>query len=257
MNISAKFDQLSQKDEMALIVYLTAGFPSFEKFKENLKLISDSGADLIEIGIPFSDPVADGPVIQYSSQVALHNATTLKKVITEFENIKIDKPVILMSYLNPFLAYGKEKLFSDMKDVGLSGFIVPDLPVEESEEWVRLSKVNELDEIFLVAPTSSPERIRTITERSSGFVYCVSLAGTTGVRDQLSPGISDFLGRVRKVSGKPTAVGFGISTPHQIKDLYGQTDGVIVGSRIIEAIKNGEDLREIVKNLKEATKSRL
>ncbi len=252
--IQKKFDELKQRGEIALIVYITAGFPSFEKSMKNVISLAKNGADIVEIGVPFSDPVADGPTIQYSSGVALSNGVTLKDIIDGIKKIKLVKPLVIMSYLNPLLAYGKENLFKDMKDTGISGIIIPDLPVEDSDEWTSLGRVYDIDVIFLVAPTSSLERIRYIVEKSHGFIYCVSVTGTTGARNKLSPGLIRFLKEVRELSDKPIAVGFGISTSQQIKSLRKEVDGVIVGSRIIEAIKKKEDLKELVKKFKNATR---
>ena len=254
MNIREQFDHLKSKNEMALIVYHTAGFPSLNGSMQHIKLFEENGADLIEIGIPFSDPIADGPTIQHASQIALQNGTTLKKIIASVAKIDVKIPLVIMSYLNPLLAYGSEKLFQDMSRAGLSGIIIPDLPVEESEEWISLSKLYGIDLIFLVAPTTSDERIRLITERSEGFVYCVSLTGTTGARDGLAPGLFKFVEKVKNVADKPVAVGFGFSTPDHIRILQHRVDGVIVGSRIVDAIAKGEDVAGLIRALKSATK---
>lgn len=252
--IREKFNELKQKNEIALILYMTAGFPSLSESMNNLVELAKNGADIIEIGVPFSDPVADGPTIQYSSQIALSNGVTLRSILNEVKKIKLDTPLVIMSYLNPVLAYGKEGLLKDMKDAGISGIIIPDLPVEESEDWPSLSKNYNIDVIFLAAPTSSGERIRLIAQHSRGFIYYVSITGTTGVRDKLSSGLSGFIKNMRQATDKPIAVGFGISSPEQIVSLREEVDGVIIGSRIIEAIRKKEDLKIVVKNLKEATR---
>ena len=252
--IREKFNELKEKNEIALILYMTAGFPSLSESMNNLVEFAKNGADIIEIGVPFSDPIADGPTIQYSSQIALSNGVTLRDIISEIDKIKIDIPLIIMSYLNPVLAYAKERLLKDMKDAGISGIIIPDLPVEESEEWMSLSKDYNIDVIFLAAPTSSGERIRLIAQHSRGFIYYVSITGTTGVRDKLSSGLSGLIKNMRQTTDKPIAVGFGISSPEQIVSLREEVDGVIIGSRIIEAVRKKEDLKIVVKNLKEATR---
>ncbi|MBN2030396.1 tryptophan synthase subunit alpha [bacterium] len=254
MKIQEQFDQLKSKHEMALIVYHTAGFPTLDASMAHIQLFEQNGADFIEIGIPFSDPIADGPTIQHASHVALQNGVTLKKIITSVAQINIRVPLVMMSYLNPLLAYGSESLFRDMSRAGFSGIIVPDLPVEESEEWVALSKSYGIDLIFLVTPTTSDQRIRLITDRSEGFIYCVSLTGITGVRNGLPPGLFDFTRRVKKATDKPLAVGFGFSTPEQIRMLQYQADGVIVGSRIVDAIDKKEDVTGLIRRLKSATK---
>jgi len=254
MRIRETFDVLNQAGEMAFIPYITAGYPSLEESINIFRMLCEYGADIVELGIPFSDPIADGPTIQYSSQIALQDGMTLKKLMDRLRDVKIDKPLVLMSYLNPLLAYGKENLYRDMKEIGLSGIIVPDMPAEESDEWLSLSKAYDIDVIFLVAPTSSDERIGFIAERSCGFIYCVTIAGTTGMRDELPAGLLRFIRKIKKLTDKPVAVGFGISSPEQIVALRGEVDGVIVGSRIIEAVRRGEDLREIAGKLKEATR---
>lgn len=255
MRIDEKFDLLKKKGEVALIVYLTAGFPTLKELMHNVYLLSENGADLIEVGVPFSDPTADGPTIQHASQVALKKNTCLKNILVELEKIKVDTPLILMSYFNPLLSYGKEKLFRDIKRSGVSGIIIPDLPVEEAREWIKVSNSSGIDPILLVSPTSTNQRIRLIAEYSRGFIYCVSTTGTTGMRDELPIGLLDFIQNIKSMTDKPVAVGFGISTPDHVRLLRDEADGVIVGSRIIEAIEKKEDLREIVRGLKEATKT--
>lgn len=251
--IQEKFNELKQRGETALIIYITAGFPSLEESISNVITLAKNGADIIEIGVPFSDPVADGPTIQYSSQIALLKGVTLKDIINEIKKINLDTPLVIMSYLNPLLAYGKDKLFKDMKDAGISGIIIPDLPVEDSSEWTSLGGTYNIDVIYLVAPTSSAERIKEIAKKSRGFIYCVSVTGITGARNKLSAGILKFLEKVRQLTNKPIAVGFGISTPEHIKSLRKKVDGVIIGSRIIEAIRKKEDLKELIKEFKKAT----
>lgn len=255
MKIKDRFDSLKQRGEAALVVYYTAGFPTMEESMENVRLLAEYGADLIEIGVPFSDPIADGPTIQRASQVALENGVNLKSILLEIKKIKVKTPLVIMSYLNPLLTYGKEKLFEDSKAAGISGFIVPDLPVDESNDWIRLSREWDIDLVFLLAPTSSDDRIRLVAKYSRGFIYCVSVTGTTGMREGLSSGLFGFVQRIRRITDKPVAVGFGISTSEQIKTLRETVDGVIVGSRIIEAVKQGEDLRGIVEEFKAATKA--
>jgi len=254
MKIDEKFATLRKNEEMAFITYLTAGFPSLNESIENIYLLSECGADIIELGVPFSDPIADGPSIQYASHIALKNGITLKELLMGLRQVKIDKPLVLMSYLNPLLSYKKEELFNDLKGTGFSGLIIPDLPVEESDAWVSLSNGYGINIIFLVAPTSPTERIRLIATKSQGFIYCVSVTGTTGMRSSLPPNIFQFVERVKSVTDKPIAVGFGISSPEQIKLLKGKADGVIVGSRIVEAIRQKENLKDILKKLKESTR---
>ncbi len=254
MRISKTFDLLRGKNEMALIAYLTAGFPTLEKSMENLQLVSESGADLVEIGIPFSDPIADGSTIQYASHTALENCVTLNSILDKLKKIKLPVPLILMSYLNPLLAYGNMRLFNDLEEAEVRGIIIPDLPLEEASEWISLSETSNINLIFLVAPTSTEDRIKLVAEKTNGFIYCVSVAGTTGARKRLSPDLIPFVKKIKRITNKPVAVGFGISTPQHISSLRGQAEGVIVGSRLIEAVKRGEDLAALIKKLKAATR---
>jgi tryptophan synthase alpha chain len=254
MSISEKFKELKAKNEAALILYITGGFPNLAESMKIIKTLAESGADIIEIGIPFSDPIADGPTIQDSSHIALMKGATLKRIINNIKKLEIQKPLVFMSYLNPLLAYGKEEILRDMKKSGISGLIIPDLPVEEASEWITLSEDCDIELIFLLTPASPPKRRKKIVQESRGFVYCVSVMGTTGVRNKMPPYLNKLLKDVRKSTHTPTALGFGISTPKQIESLRDKVDGVILGSRIIEAIKNEENLKELVAEFKEATK---
>ncbi len=254
MTIQDIFRKLKDRNEAALIVYLTAGFPDLLNFMDHIQILVREGADMIEIGLPFSDPIADGPTIQYASQVALKDGINLHKLLGAIQEIDLSIPLILMSYLNPLLAYGVKKLFKDLKQAGFSGLIVPDLPVEEAGEWIVLRKETGINLIFLVAPTSSEKRIRQIAEMSSGFIYCVTTLGTTGARYRLPPGLPDFMRKIRRLTDMPLAAGFGISTDEQIRKLCDHADGVIVGSRIIEAIRKGENLERLIRQFKDATR---
>uniref|UniRef100_A0A7V3RH11 Tryptophan synthase alpha chain n=1 Tax=candidate division WOR-3 bacterium TaxID=2052148 RepID=A0A7V3RH11_UNCW3 len=250
--IEEKFEYLSKNKESALIIYLIAGYP---KIEESIKYIKESSpyADIIEIGIPFSDPIADGKTIQYASNIALNNRVSLYKILEEIAQIKIDTPLVIMTYLNPILAFGIEEFFSKISQIGISGVIVPDLVVEESNLIKKFADEYKIDLIQLIAPTSNTDRIKLIGRMSSGFIYCVSVTGTTGVRKNLPKALPLFVKKVKRIVKKPVVVGFGISTPAQIKKLCQVADGVVIGSRIIEAIKNKEDLKLLLKEFKEAT----
>lgn len=254
MSIAEKFKELKTKNETALILYLTGGFPNLAESMKIIKTLDESGADIIEIGIPFSDPIADGPTIQESSHTSLMKGTSLRRIINNIKKLETQKPLVFMSYLNPLLAYGKEEILHDMNKSGVSGLIIPDLPVEEAAEWIELSKEYDIELIFLLTPASPPKRRKKIVQESRGFVYCVSVLGTTGVRNEMPAYINKFLKDVKKSTETPIALGFGISTAEQIKSLRDQVDGVILGSRIIEAIKNEENLKDLVAEFKEATK---
>ena len=254
MKIQDMFNQLKQNDEMALICYYTAGYPSLDESMKNIQTIIEAGADIVEIGIPFSDPIADGASIQFASNIAVEAGVNLTDILNSVKFLKCDIPLVFMSYLNPILAYGIPKLFGDMKDAGVTGLIIPDLPADSAGEWVEMAKENGIDLIFLVTPTSDKIRKKMIAEQSSGFVYCVSTTGTTGERDGLPEGVMTFLEDVKAVTDKPIAVGFGISKPEHITSYHKVADGAIVGSRILKAVREGEDLAGFVKGLKAATK---
>jgi tryptophan synthase alpha chain len=254
ISIAEKFKELKTKNEAALILYLTGGFPNLAESMKIIKTLDESGADIIEIGIPFSDPIADGPTIQESSHTSLIKGATLRRIINNIKKLEIQKPLVFMSYLNPLLAYGKEEILHDMNKSGVSGLIIPDLPVEEAAEWIELSKEYNIELIFLLTPASPPKRRKKIVQETRGFVYCVSVLGTTGVRNEMPTYLNKFLKDVKKSTETPIALGFGISTVKQIESLRDQVDGVILGSRIIEAIKNEENLKDLVTEFKEATK---
>lgn len=253
--IHQTFQTLCERNELALIPYVTAGFPTLDASIETLARIAEHGPDLLEIGIPFSDPVADGPTIQQASQVALDNGVCLPQVLDALRSVPFRQPLVAMSYLNPLLAQPAGTLFTRMKDAGLSGLIIPDLPPEESDDWLAAARDAGIHLVFLVAPTSSAERIARIAERCDAFVYYVSVTGTTGARRALPSDLSASLQRVRRATDKPVAVGFGIAEPEQIRSLHGHADGVVVGSRIVEAVRRGEDVAELITQLKQATRS--
>lgn len=244
------------RGELALLPYLTAGYPSLDAFVEHLGTVAAAGADVIEIGVPFSDPIADGPTIQHSSQVALRAGATLTRILDALATAPAGCPRVAMSYLNPLLALGGQRLLPALRRAGVVGLLIPDLPVEEADAWSAAAAGEGIDVILLAAPTSSPDRLARIGAASRGFVYAVSLAGTTGARAELAPGLSGFLARVRAASaGLPVAVGFGIARPEQVRALRGQVDGVVVGSRLVDALRHGEDLGSLVAGLKSATRS--
>lgn len=253
ISIVQKFSELSQKKEGALIAYLTAGYPSLAESVAHVELLVQAGADMIEIGIPFSDPVADGPTIQHSSQIALNNGTKLSTILKQLDRVDTGVPLILMSYLNPIIAYGSEQFFQDSSEVGITGVVIPDLPLEESHCWIRSGDRYGIDVILLLTPTTPEERIVRIAEAARGFVYCVSVCGTTGVRDTI-PALSCHISCIRRVTDMPIAVGFGISTPEHVRTVCKYADGAIVGSRFIEATRNGEDIAALMCEFKEATR---
>jgi tryptophan synthase alpha chain len=252
--ITRTFKKVSSDNEAALIVYLTAGFPDLERSLVLASECAHRGADIMEIGIPFSDPVADGPSIQYASHKALEQGVTLSMILSVLEHLNVSAPIVIMSYLNPLLAFGWTRFLQAAAKSRVSGLIVPDLPVEEAQDRAREARASGLDLILLAAPTSAPARLKSIVETTQGFVYCVSMTGTTGVRSSLDKGTRRFLQRVRTMTDKPCAIGFGISTPAHVRSLCNDADGIVVGSRIIEAIRNNEDVPELVHTLKQQTR---
>lgn len=233
---------LRRPGQVALIPYLMAGFPSLEESAGIGRRLSQAGIAALELGIPFSDPLADGPIIQRAGQVALENGATTAACLKVAEKVAgAGTPVVLMGYVNPILAYGPERFARQAASVGVAGVIVPDLPLEESGPVAGPLQEAGIDTIYLVAPTSTPARIRQASEASSGFVYCVTLTGTTGIRRELPAGLEALLGRVRAVSRLPVAAGFGISRPEHVRALKGIADGAAMGSAIVREIEEGRD----------------
>ena len=233
----------------ALIPFITAGYPNTEDFKQTLFEISKK-ADVIEIGVPFSDPMADGVTIQRSSHMAIENGVTLKWIFNQLKEINLDTPIVLMSYLNPLYVFGMEELVKASLESGVDGFIVPDLPIEESKEFNgRLSEAG-LALIQLVTPATPKDRIEMITNQSSGFIYAVTVKGVTGGEDALSADVTDYLKQVQEISKIPVCAGFGIREKSDVEMLANHVDGIIVGSAIVEAIEQGNSPTEFLDQLK-------
>ena len=259
----------SQPGHKALIAYVTVGYPSIEATLKAVLLLADSGCDIVELGIPFSDPLADGVTIQKSSFHALHNGVTPQLCLELAEQLsqKVDIPLVFMTYFNPVFGYGLKEFGTACAGSGIQGLIIPDLPPEEGSELEAASRRQGLDLIYLLAPTSTEERIRLVAERSQGFIYLVSVTGVTGARDRLPADLEAFVARVRKVATQPLCVGFGISTPQQASQIAQIADGVIVGSRLIQLIEMEDDfislarlvrgLRNSIDKLLESEKSHL
>jgi len=251
--IETIFKTARTQERMALMPYVMAGYPNLTRSMEHLRAIVDAGADMIELGIPFSDPVADGPAIQHAAHEALRSGVTLRKVLDTVERHFPEIPVVLMSYLNPLLAVGRAPLLDRLSGIGFAGLIVPDLPLEECDAWRSATDRAGLSLVPLVAPTTRADRRKRILRDARGFVYYVSVAGTTGTRRTLSPMLAPALDRLRSETPLPVAAGFGISTADHVTALYGHADGIVVGSRIVEAIRNNEDVGAVVTTLKHAT----
>lgn len=255
MRIREYIDQKNSNGEKVLNVFLTAGFPKKEKFVDLALSILDSGADMLEIGFPFSDPLADGPVIQFSSQSALENGVTLKETFSFAEQIKkhTDKPVILMGYANPAASYGKAKFAESCKQSGVSGLIIPDVPLDEYDDFY-LDSFADIDVILLATPTSSVSRLKKIDKLSRGFLYYVSMAGTTGNKIVSREKSIEQLKQVSQtITENKILTGFGISSPEDAKEYSQHCSGVIVGSAVIKSLisdSTGKSASQFVKNIK-------
>jgi len=255
MTIRETFERLGRLHEAGLICYLMGGYPSVVASMQHIAEAVEGGADLIEVGVPFSDPIADGPTIQHASHEALVAGASLRRILDALAAQRFTPPIIIMSYLNPLMALDRDELLRALKRARVAGVIVPDLSAEESDAWAGLLREAGASLIQLAAPTSTDARLREIGRRSDAFVYAVSLTGTTGARRELSSELPGFLKRAKDSTGRPIAVGFGISTPEQIRSLREHADAVVVGSRLVDAIRQNEDVRGVVKTLKAATRS--
>lgn len=249
--IEKAFEVLKEENKKAFIPYVMSGDKSLEHTKEVIYKLDEMGATVIELGVPFSDPVADGPTIQQAGLKALKNKVTLKAIISMVKEIreKCEVPLILMTYVNPILQYGIEKFAIDCKSVGVDGVIIPDLPMEELDLVEKQLKENEIAIIPLVAPTTGIERVKELIRKGSGFVYTVTVAGVTGARKNLSNEVLELLDKVKSVSDLPVVAGFGISSVEQIKEINNHCDGVVVGSRIVQLLEEGnfEEIEKLIK----------
>ncbi|NMF61450.1 tryptophan synthase subunit alpha [Brasilonema octagenarum] len=241
-SISQRFQSLRDRNQRALIPFITAGDPDLQTTKEALRILDSNGADFIELGVPYSDPLADGPVIQAAATRALHKGTKLEHVLEIVADVSpsLQAPIILFTYYNPILNRGVESFLAQLAKVGVRGLVVPDLPLEEAEYLINTGAEFGIEVILLVAPTSSQERIEAIAKQSQGFIYLVSVTGVTGVRSQLQDRVKTLLSQMRSITDKPIGVGFGISGPEQARQVsdWG-ADGVIVGSAFVQRLANG------------------
>jgi len=229
----------SKPAHRALIPYITVGYPSIEATLKVVSLLASNGCDIVELGIPFSDPLADGATIQKASFCALENGVTPQICLEVARQLrqKVNIPLVFMTYFNPVFSYGLEEFCRDCAKSGINGLIIPDLPPDEGSGLEIITQGHRLDLIYLLPPTSTEERIRLVSQKSRGFVYLVSLTGVTGVRNKLPPNLEAFVARVRRVTKQPLCVGFGISTPEQARQVARIADGVIVGSRLIQLME--------------------
>ena len=237
--IDQAFARRADSKRKVFIPYITAGDPTLETTRELVFALEAAGADLIELGVPFSDPIADGPVIQRGTERALANRVGLRNVLKLSEEIRKRSqiPLLLFSYYNPLFNYGLERLAKDCAGVGIDAVLATDLTVEESADFVRIMRQSGLNTVFLVAPTSSPERMKKIAQTSNGFLYAVSRTGVTGERQELDTELNSFLQTLRQYTSIPIAVGFGISRPEHVRAVWQQADGAVVGSAIVREIE--------------------
>jgi len=260
--IGERFAELGRAGDGGLVVFTVAGHPTLEGCAASLDAIAGAGADVIEIGIPFSDPLADGPVIQAASQRALQNEMTpagVLDLVAAFRHSH-QTPVVLMTCYNPIYQYGVGRFAEDCATVGVDGAIVTDLPPEESPEWVVAARANMIDTVFLIAPTSSPARMKAVAHLATGFVYCISRLGVTGARSEIPADLRDLVDRIRAQTPKPIAVGFGLSRPEHVAQVCGMADGAVVGSALVSLLDQAEGaglpqtVGRFVEELKAATR---
>lgn len=249
--IEHKFKELKRKGKKAFIAFITAGYPNLSTTEKLIYELNKAGVDIIELGVPFSDPLADGPVIQEASQEALLKNTHLIDIIRLVGRVRksVAIPICLMSYYNPVFCLGKDKFIREALKNGVDGVIIPDLPPEEDMEFIRDANKAGIYVIFFLSPTSSKKRVKFISKVSRGFIYYVSLTGVTGMREALPLDISKNIKLIKRYTDKPVCVGFGVSTPKQVKEIGKISDGVIVGSAIVRKIKDNLGKPDLVKKV--------
>lgn len=240
-----KIKEAKKNSSKLFCAYLTLGYPSYESTKRLIPKLEAAGTDILELGFPFSDPLADGPTIQFSSSEAIKNGITMQSAFRLMKSLRKDGlkiPVLFFSYLNPIMHYGISQFIRQLHQSGFDGLIVPDLPPEEGRMWEGWFKKFNISTVYLAAPTSSKERLNEIVKHSNGFVYYVSLKGVTGARNSVPPDLIQKVRAIKKISDKPVLVGFGVSHPNQAKIISRHADGIIVGSAIVNCLKdrNGE-----------------
>lgn len=254
--IAEKFEQLKSENQKGFIPFITAGDPDLESTRKLILMLARNNASVIELGVPFSDPMADGVVIQRSAERALKNDFGIPEILDLVREARkeTDVPIILFGYFNPFLQYGLEKLAADAQSAGADGFLVTDLVPEEAGEFSALLRKNDLDMIFLIAPTSSDERLKMVAEKAGGFIYAVSRTGVTGAQETTSRSAEVLVNRMRKFSDLPIAVGFGISTAEQISETWKYADAAVVGSAIVGEIEKQPD-NQLISEIERFVKS--
>ena len=254
--LEAMFAATEAQGRAAFLPYFPVGYPDMASSIETLVAIAQVGVDGFEIGIPFSDPLSDGPTLQAATQRALEQGTSVRDCVDAVRELRargVTQPLLLMGYLNPLLAYGPERFVADICAAGADGLLVPDLPPEEAEAFSTICERAGLALIFFLAPTSNEQRIRLVAERARGFIYCVSLTGVTGARSELPPDLRDYIARVRAETRQRLVLGFGISTPSQARSMNGLVDGFVVASALVNASAGGTAaVSELAASLREA-----
>jgi tryptophan synthase alpha chain len=249
--IDARFRELRRKDKKAFVAFITAGYPNLKTTERLIQEFSRRNVDILELGVPFSDPMADGPIIQEASESALENKVHLVDILRMVERARkfTQMPICLMTYFNPVFCFGEERLIKRAKEAGVDGLIIPDLPPEEGSLFIRKARREGLAIISFVSPTTSPKRLKYIISLARGFIYYVSLTGVTGPRKALPKDFKRHIQAIRKITDKPVCVGFGVSTLAQVKEICKIADGVIVGSAIVAKIKENLKSRLLVKKV--------
>ncbi|KAG9455310.1 hypothetical protein H6P81_008214 [Aristolochia fimbriata] len=256
--ISETFSKLKQQGKVALIPYITAGDPDLATTAEALKVLDNAGSDIIELGVPYSDPLADGPVIQAASTRALARGTNFAGILSMLKQVvpQISCPIALFSYYNPILKRGVEKFMHTINDAGVKGLVVPDVPLEETDILRKEAAKNNVELVLLTTPTTPPSRMKTIVEASEGFVYLVSSVGVTGARASVNTRVEELLREIKEATEKPVAVGFGISSPEHVKLVASWgADGVIVGSAMVKVLGSAKSSEEALQSLETFTRS--
>lgn len=255
--VEAMFTRTAGENRAAFLPYYTLGYPTYDDSLDAIAGMADVGVDAFEIGVPFSDPLADGPTLQAAAQAALENGVTVRKTLEGVKTLRergVVQPMFMFSYLNPLIAYGTDQFVADAKAAGADGLIIPDLPPEEAHLFAEACEAHNMALIFFLAPTSNERRIEIASNAARGFIYVVSVTGITGARRDLPPDLKEFIARVRDHTDKPLVLGFGISTPEQARSMNGLVNGFIVGSALV---KKGAESVEAVRDLAESLRNAL
>lgn len=257
MRLKDKFKQLKQQKKKAFIAYIPFGFPKTKYTKDIILTLQDAGVDIIELGIPFSDPLADGPIIQEANSIALGAGANIDKLFSTLKGIKnkLKVPITIMSYYNPVFRFGIDRFFKKMNQLDISGITIVDLPVEEANLFLKKARLFNLETIFFITPTTSIERVKKIVRASKGFIYYISVTGITGPKNLIYQPLASHIKKIKKFTNLPICVGFGVHTKNQVKKVSGFSDGVIVGSNIVKFIENNFSKKDFLNKLRKHIKS--